>query len=83
MDRNEVSNTVIKLINSSVMKKTTIGLEHRLKEDLGMDSIAFVELGTGLEEKYRIDISDEELEKLTTVGQVVDAVLNSPTYATE
>ena len=83
MDRNEVSSTVMELINKTLMKKATIQLDHRLKEDLGVDSIGFVEIGTGLEEIYEIDISDEELEELQTVDQVVDVVLRSAACAVE
>ena len=42
------------------------------KEDLGADSLDFFELVTNLEEEYNIEIPAEELEKLTTVGKVID-----------
>lgn len=82
MERDEVYQTVVDIINKSLLSARKINPSDRLVEDLGLDSIGFVELGTGLEEKYMIDISDEVLESLQTVEMVVDAVITSPSYAT-
>lgn len=82
MNKEDVTKTVIKLINSTLMDPIEIKLESRLVEDLDLDSIGFVELGTGLEDKYMIDIPDDELQKLKTVEEVVNTVLTCPTYAT-
>jgi acyl carrier protein len=82
MERDEVYQTVVDIINKSLLSARKINPSDRLVEDLGLDSIGFVELGTGLEEKYMIDISDEVLESLKTVEMVVDAVITSPSYAT-
>ncbi len=81
MDRNEVFSTVVSIINKSLPSPLTITMEDRLREDICLDSIGFVELGTGLEEKYQIDIDDDALESFKTVEEVVDAVIDSPTYA--
>ena len=80
MNRDEVSETVIGLIKNALVTDNDIELSDRLKEDLDMDSIGFVELGSGLEDKYLIDIPDETLENLDTVKQVVDIVFTSPSY---
>ena len=82
MERDEVYQTVVDIINKSLLSARKINPSDRLVEDLGLDSIGFVELGTDLEEKYMIDISDEVLESLKTVEMVVDAVITSPSYAT-
>lgn len=42
------------------------------KEDLGADSLDLFELVMALEEQYSVEIPAEELEKLTTVGQVME-----------
>lgn len=42
------------------------------KDDLGADSLDLFELVTNLEEEYDIEVPAEELEKLTTVGKVVE-----------
>lgn len=40
-------------------------------EDLGADSLDIVELVMALEEEYDIEISDEDAEKIQTVGDAV------------
>lgn len=42
------------------------------KDDLGADSLDLFELVTNLEEEYDIEVPAEELEKLTTVGKVIE-----------
>ena len=40
-------------------------------EDLGADSLDIVELVIALEEEYDLEISEEDAEKIRTVGDVV------------
>lgn len=46
--------------------------ESSFKEDLGADSLDLFELVMALEDEYSVEIPSEDLEKLTTVGQVMD-----------
>lgn len=52
--------------------ETDIKLESKLKEELGIDSLLAVELSILLENKYDIDIKEEELAKLVTIKDVID-----------
>jgi acyl carrier protein len=47
----------------------------RFKEDLEADSLDLVELVMGLEERFDIQVPEDELEGVTTVGHAVDLVL--------
>ena len=42
------------------------------KDDLGADSLDLFELVMSLEENYGVEIPSEDLEKLTTVGAVMN-----------
>lgn len=48
----------------------------RFKEDLEADSLDLVELVMGLEERFDIEVPEEDLEGVTTVGKAVDLVLS-------
>jgi len=41
-------------------------------DDLGADSLDTVELVMALEEKFELEIPDEDAEKITTVGEAID-----------
>ncbi len=45
--------------------------EAEFVKDLGADSLDVVELVMALEERFDIEISDEQAEKITSVGDVV------------
>ena len=49
-----------------------ITAETSFKDDLGADSLDLFELIMALEEEYNVEIPSEDLEKLTTVGAVMD-----------
>ena len=43
-------------------------------DDLNADSLDLVELIMSLEEQFKLQISDEDAEKLTTVGEAVEFI---------
>ncbi|MCQ2773849.1 acyl carrier protein [Helicobacter pylori] len=45
--------------------------EAKLVKDLGVDSLDVVELIMALEERFGIEISDEQAEKIVNVGDVM------------
>ncbi len=49
-----------------------ITMETSFKEDLGADSLDLFELVMALEDEYSVEIPSEDLEKLLTVGDVVN-----------
>ena len=54
--------------------ESTITADTSFKEDLGADSLDLFELVMALEDEYGIEIPSEDLEKIVTVGDVVEYV---------
>ncbi|MBD3809916.1 MAG: acyl carrier protein [Sulfuricurvum sp.] len=48
--------------------------DSKFVEDLGADSLDVVELVMALEEKFDIEIPDDEAEKITTVQDVINYI---------
>jgi len=53
------------------VEESEVTLEASFKEDLGADSLDVVELVMELEDEFDLEISDEEAEKISKVGEVV------------
>ena len=51
-----------------------ITLETNIADDLGADSLDVVELLMAIEDEFEVEIPDEEIENLKTVGAVVDYI---------
>jgi acyl carrier protein len=43
-------------------------------EDMGLDSLAFVEIQLAMQQEYGFTISDEDAAKITTVGEAIEYV---------
>ena len=46
-----------------------------LADDLGLDSLAGIELSMSLEDRYGINITDDELSEVSTYGELEQLVL--------
>ena len=57
------------------VEPTRVTENARFKEDLDADSLDLVELVMGLEERFDIEVPEDDLEGVTTVGHAVDLVL--------
>ncbi len=51
-----------------------ITMESSFIDDLGADSLDIVELIMALEEEFDMEIPDEDAEKISTVGDVIDYI---------
>ena len=54
-----------------------LSLETKIAEDLGADSLDVVEMLMSIEGEFDVEIPDEEIEKLKTIGDVVDYIQNN------
>ena len=54
------------------VEESTLSETTSFKEDLGADSLDLFEMVMALEEEYGKEIPTEDLEKLTTIGEVVE-----------
>ena len=52
----------------------TVTLESSFVNDLGVDSLDMVELVMELEDEFDVNISDEDAEKIQTVGDAVNYI---------
>lgn len=64
----EVKQIIVDLLGVDEAKVTP---QARFREDLEADSLDLVELIMAFEEKFGGEISDEEAQKITTVGEAV------------
>lgn len=56
------------------VEEDDVAMESSFIDDLGADSLDIVELIMALEEEFDLEIPDEEAEKISTVGDVVDYI---------
>ncbi|MCA1009202.1 MULTISPECIES: acyl carrier protein [Halobacillus] len=56
------------------VEESKVTMEASFKEDLEADSLDVVELVMELEDEFDMEISDEEAEKINTVGDAVNYI---------
>ena len=72
MDSKQVELKVINIVAEKLnIDVKNVSVASRFQEDLGADSLDIVELLMEIEEEFGVGISDEESEKLRTVGDAV------------
>ncbi len=58
--------------NQLSLSEDSVRGEQRLIEDLGADTLDIVELLLEIEEQFGVEISDDDVEKMKTVQNVLD-----------
>ena len=53
------------------LDESAVEMESAIIEDLGADSLDVVDLIMGIEDEFGIEVSDEAVENIKTVGDVV------------
>jgi acyl carrier protein len=64
----EIKAIIVDLLGADESKIT---MEARFREELEADSLDLVELIMAFEDKFGAEISDEDAQKITTVGEAV------------
>ncbi len=67
----QITDIVVDLLGVDAEKVTP---EARFREDLEADSLDLVELIMAFEDKFGGEISDEEAQKITTVGEAIEYI---------
>ena len=62
------------LVDTASVDAAKVTKEASLKEDLGIDSLDSVEMVLELENQFDIQIEDEEVANLVTVGDVMNLI---------
>jgi len=69
----DVKEVVVEQLN---VKPEEVKEDSKFVEDLGADSLDVVELVMALEEKFDIEIPDEDAEKIATVADAISFIEN-------
>ena len=67
----EVQGIIVELLG---VDEEEVQMDAKFREDLEADSLDLVELIMAFEEKFGGEISDEDAQKITTVGEAVDYI---------
>lgn len=66
-----ISSKIIQALASYLKRDpASITESHHLRDDLGLDSVAIIELLFEIEERFKLQIPDQDLPGLSTVGTV-------------
>ncbi len=73
MELNEVFEKVKGLFVKDLgIDESKVTMEAKLEEDLEIDSLGIVEVVMAFEDEFEIEIDDDELADVSTVGQAVN-----------
>ena len=72
-NRQEIRQTLVELLEADTGEKyADLDDGKNLREELGLDSVDVVSIVSQIERRFRIRLSHQELEKLATVGDVLN-----------
>jgi len=76
LNEQEIQEKVISIIADQMnIDKSEISRDTSFINDLNADSLDTVELVMELEDEFEMSIPDEEAEKIQTVGQAIDCIV--------
>ena len=78
LSRDEIFNRLVDLVVEKLsVSKDDITEDSAFIDELGADSLDIVELVMGIEEEFNILIPDEHAERITTVNNAIDYIVEN------
>jgi acyl carrier protein len=75
-NREMIRQTLIELMEADIGEKfTDLSDDKKLREELGLDSVDVVSIVSQIERHFRVRLSQQDLEKLVRVGDVLDLLV--------
>ena len=74
MEFEKIKEIIVDVLNAS---EEDITMETTFVDDLGADSLDVFQIIMGIEETFDIEIDNEEVEKIVTVGDAVEQIKNA------
>ncbi len=62
------------LVDQLDVDESSVTLDSMIADDLGADSLDVVDLLMSLEDEFEVEIPDEEIENIKTVGNLVNYI---------
>jgi acyl carrier protein len=76
VDKSGISTRVKAIIVDKLgVDESALANQASFTNDLGLDSLDVLETLMALEKEFSVRIADEDMEKLTTVGSVIDYII--------
>ena len=73
VNKEEIFPKIVPIIAEQLkIKPEEIKPDSKFIDDLGADSLDAVEIVMGIEERFNVEISDEEIDKIKIVKDIVD-----------
>ena len=74
-DASTIQDTVVEIVASALrIKPETITPDKHLQEDLGADSLDAITITEKLEDRYAIEISEQDMQNFVTIGAIVEGL---------
>jgi acyl carrier protein len=84
MDQKEVFDQVVAILKPFVKNRealATVALQTSIQKDLKINSARLVDVVLDIEERFGIQVNDEEADKVRTVGDAVSLILREKANA--
>ncbi len=76
-EREKIRQTLVDLMESEIGEKfTDLTDGKKLREELGLDSVDVVSIVSQIERHFRIRLSQQDLEKLVCVGDLLNMIVS-------